>query len=807
MRKIYYSILLLLMVFVPAVCAQSPTGAWLATDYAKGNKAQCTPAATHAEPMLVIEEDFSLFTAGSEEAPDATDITTSSFYVKSQYTHVPNWIGYNVHQAGGACALLYYSSGGYTGYGHISTPEMELYGDVVVNFRARRAYSNPSQGKLWLALCNNKEGVIESSTFNLTNEWTEYSWTVSISDFSPYCIFQFTPQQGEILVDDISLTRTRNIIPPVEVLTPINNSPTEFVARWTKSQVEDIQGYLLNVYYKDWPKEESLTGSMVQDFEELNLLADGKKIDTSNPGDTHGWTINVSKRGNTDVRTDEGFYSSPSKAIYFDAEGDSVVSPVAPAPINRVAFWIRPTTMESEDYVFSLVAVEIKHADGRWERIANVPNYWMEEKGGIYEFDREVLGDYIYQVRIFMTSINKVQFAIDDITLEYETQPIPYDLIVDSLVTDTCCVIKNIDPTKEHYYNVRAKEGDFISKPTKDMWVDGILGLKPEVLPATDVTENSFTANWTSLHNATSYKVELNQEVVAQNDNDTIELIHEDFASLTEGSILYPHTISEMVYDLNENGRTALQWQLTSPQWVNGMAGSNGTSSTGLAGLVVSPQIQVGNYPIRVDVTARNTLRSDTLWVMLIDDVYATIAVAGQIIPFPNKVGLITDSVFFDSFEWDGTPMRVAFMSQKGVKFYIDDVTISYIVPTKGAVVSRPYLLCNTSESSFAFENLSTDVLQYEYSVKAKRTKNFLDYVSESSQYMPVSLLPAAVEYVEYDNNIIYANGVVTAEGAIEVYNVNGMVVARGNESLDLRNLNAGVYIVRNGNNVRKVVR
>ena len=52
-----------------------------------------------------------------------------------------------------------------------------------------------------------------------------------------------------------------------------------------------------------------------------------------------------------------------------------------------------------------------------------------------------------------------------------------------------------------------------------------------------------------------------------------------------------------------------------------------------------------------------------------------------------------------------------------------------------------------------------------------------------------------------------YANGVVTAEGAIEVYNVGGAIVARGNDNVDLRALNAGVYIVRNGNQVRKVVR
>ena len=68
-------------------------------------------------------------------------------------------------------------------------------------------------------------------------------------------------------------------------------------------------------------------------------------------------------------------------------------------------------------------------------------------------------------------------------------------------------------------------------------------------------------------------------------------------------------------------------------------------------------------------------------------------------------------------------------------------------------------------------------------------------------------VLPTAVESVKVANGIVYANGVVTAEGAIEVYNVGGAVVARGNNNVDLNGLNGGVYIVRNGNNVCKVVR
>ena len=71
--------------------------------------------ASAVEPTVVIDEDFSLFTAGSEENPDDKSITTSSFYVESKYTKIPKWIGYNVCQAGGVCALLeYFHPNGFT---------------------------------------------------------------------------------------------------------------------------------------------------------------------------------------------------------------------------------------------------------------------------------------------------------------------------------------------------------------------------------------------------------------------------------------------------------------------------------------------------------------------------------------------------------------------------------------------------------------------------------------------------------------------------------------------------------------------
>ena len=78
---------------------------------------------------------------------------------------------------------------------------------------------------------------------------------------------------------------------------------------------------------------------------------------------------------------------------------------------------------------------------------------------------------------------------------------------------------------------------------------------------------------------------------------------------------------------------------------------------------------------------------------------------------------------------------------------------------------------------------------------------------NHSGEWVNFDDIQTAIKDVEVANGITYAYGVISAEGAIEVYNMSGAVVARGNDNIDLRGLNGGIYIVRCGDNVRKVVR
>ena len=739
-------------------------------------------AQNNSAPLVVLEEDFLLCTAGTPEKPDTMNIAPGTNYVyevDAAYTHQPHWSGYYVFQAGGCVAISEYDYYGYMYGGHISTPEAELYGEVTVTFRARRAGTTPNAGKLDLSLCDNTSGRLESVEFELTTEWQDFTWTSNKGTFNNKNIFQFSTVGGTILIDDIKVTRLRNRTPGVVANLPKNNSATEFVANWQRSQVAEIDGYLFSVWCKEMPKEE-VSGSLSYDFESINVKSDGQTIDADNPGYPEGWTIDVSSQGSKDMCTTTGDYKSGKQAIHFDAEGDYILTPETPAPIHKISFWVKPSSMAEEEYNYSMVGVQVKNMDGEWEAIANLPNYWMEKKGGYLSFEGDELGHYINQIKLVCVGSYGITFAIDDITLEYKTQPMPKALITDTLLTDTFCVVSGIDPSVEHFYNVKVKEGDMISEPSEDIWVDGIRGVTPVALPATDVTENSFTANWEKNYNAGSYKLSILQTTTTKVDNEEVVILEEDFSGITDGTFDNPGFSWDLVHNLSENGQSEHDWLLTYPRWVVGMAGSQGPNYySGKAGLVVGPEMKFGNNAVKVSFKAYNKVAGDRLWVMIIIDHEATQAEIGIPVAFSTTgSGYITDSVVLSGVDFGNAPLHVAFMSEQG-EFYVDDIRISFIVPTAGTIVEIPYKTIETPETSYTLTDLPMG--DYAYQVLVKRTKDFLTYTSNYSNRIDVKLLSTDVKNIFGEeptaNNsakVVY-NGqlLIIREG--KVYNVMGV--------------------------------
>lgn len=118
-------------------------------------------------------------------------------------------------------------------------------------------------------------------------------------------------------------------------------------------------------------------------------------------------------------------------------------------------------------------------------------------------------------------------------------------------------------------------------------------------------------------------------------------------------------------------------------------------------------------------------------------------------------------------------------------------------------LVSETYNEKMTYTTTVAYERGETLSVNFRfpYAGGVSTTKPFTYTVGASQN------LPSALDDVKTTAGIAYVDNVVYATGFIVVYDINGFKVARGYDCVDLRALNGGIYIVRNGENVRKVVR
>lgn len=229
-----------------------------------------TKVQTNATPRMlandasavIVEEDFSKFTAGSETAPDATDLAdVETGDISADYTQVPGWSGGAVFQAGGSAYIGFY--GGDTGW--LNTPILDFSannGTFTITFRAKSALTSGDELNM-LLLYPGEQYATSSQSVILTNEWQEYS--ISLSQGTAESYIQMWTYDGEYFIDDIKIS-AEGISAP-QNLTVSKYMGTSAELSW--DAVEGADSYLLNVYYfsmETWDyayllKEEPVTGT------------------------------------------------------------------------------------------------------------------------------------------------------------------------------------------------------------------------------------------------------------------------------------------------------------------------------------------------------------------------------------------------------------------------------------------------------------------------------------------------------------------------------------------------------------------
>lgn len=208
---------------------------------------------------VVLSEDFSKFTAGSEEMPDAQDLTyleETGMNIPGEYTSIPGWMGEKVYQAGGCGFIDHTVIPGDTEenniyiQGCLYTPVLDLSGNngiFTVSFRARTKDKSTDVLRIQEYVQQDDYYRYMDQEIDLTidSEWKTY--TVAINRGCAANRICFVTNTSNWYIDDVKI-ESAGLQQPAGV-TDENYTGTGVTLKW--DAVEGATSYLVDLYYKD----------------------------------------------------------------------------------------------------------------------------------------------------------------------------------------------------------------------------------------------------------------------------------------------------------------------------------------------------------------------------------------------------------------------------------------------------------------------------------------------------------------------------------------------------------------------------
>ena len=324
--------------------------------------------------------------------------------------------------------------------------------------------------------------------------------------------------------------------------------------------------------------------------------------------------------------------------------------------------------------------------------------------------------------------------------------------------------------------------GDYMNKPITNIkyendvisfnFMYGVSVDVPQVLPALDVTTNSFVANWAAVEDAVEYTVELYKQTgVANGTGDKEVLLSEDFMNCAASNTsLDSKTIDSYM--------SSTGWECDN---VYSESGVLRIGSSKNSGMLLTPWLEAsGNIVTTLDASLYNTKDAGVVLTVAFYDENAEL-------------------ISYEDFNITGTNEKISFSSDVDGYFFvalytefstgnkrvnIDNLEIASSTSVKRELVST----VTTAATSYAFKNLDEGAT-YLYRVKASDGK----VESPFSEYVEVALLPTGIDEIVADAD------------RCEVYNLAGVKVYSGAKT-GMPVLSKGVYVVVTASGARKVV-
>lgn len=784
--------------------------------------------------VVVIDEDFSGFTDGTEDNPSTATIlddmgnfvNKSALKPYSEALSYKQWGGAGIFSAGGCLAI---ANGMF-----LNTPAGDMSGEVTLTFRARLSKAGGSTTLNALKLMFLSRSSIldyEVKFYDLTDEWQTFTYTSTLGQFE-HSGFQFYSMYASniILVDDIRLEQTRTSIPAPKVHEAENMTDTSFKAVWNKSIEADH--YLLSVFTKN-ESNELMTVS--EGFD--NIKADDKgNIDATSPNYPEGWEFAWKDNDlSNHIAKGEGAGTDNKQAVRLIDTGDAITTPYCPEGIKSLKFWVKAEANDGQPK-FSSIMFTVNFGKGVYtvDNYINIPDMFTPEHRNGYYFDlTETLSafDKIYSVKIeyIREEDDKTTILFDDFS--YTTnKPTTYNYVLkdqeveqqDNEDGTVGFEVNGLDPDTDYTYSVKSVNSDFTSAASDEQEVYAVS--IPTALPATNITANSYTANWTSHKKVDFYRVDQLQQTVIDKDTKDYVMLDEDFSKVT--SSLTEADLLEGFYDEGErtSGYMPLDditkiagWKASSTVRVNGWLGGNEAKqgSGTIAGAIVTPTIDLSHNEGACNISLR-VWGSEGDWLIIQGSNPASLAT----IEFPKGGGIVEKTI---TMPLCTSKEQLTFYSNNYKVFLIDYIKITQDVKAgdKVTTITGSVLTEDADTKSMVMTNPSfSDGHDVLYRVTAMRyDKDSQESHKYYSTSTPSDLMlvknpnPSGIGSVEAAaENVAGVEGgiVVNAANAttVNVFNLSGQLVASkacGNGHAFV-SVAPGVYVVKTNSTAAKVV-
>lgn len=381
-------------------------------------------------------------------------------------------------------------------------------------------------------------------------------------------------------------------------------------------------------------------------------------------------------------------------------------------------------------------------------------------------------------------------------------------------VTSTSYYVEGLDPSQNYYYTVTAKNDSEESSESSP--VELVITVEdldtPQVMPATDVTSDGFTANWLPVNNANYYSFYTYLLHMALTD-EQFDFIDTDFSSITGGTVDNPQM--EYMYMYLDNYLDRADWYAQIPLFADGMLGvSNLYADFGYYGILMSPILDLSNNggSVRVDMSVLGVDVS-SLTVQLVDastDTETlidseTMAVGSDLTQLSCVLEGATSQCYISIYPDTGSG-----------NLFFDDLRISQDLKA-GDMTEVPYMYAETTTTSVyvpVTEVNPGDV--FGYCVAALYVDDEGSVVA-SSYFSDIMLVEGLTgldsKTVDGSNAYVFGGSLYVSNPLnedVSVYSVDGTCVFSASStdstwSMGLQQ--SGIYIVRIGGKVFKVMK